>query len=635
MPSIAELKRRLEDGELTAVELVSRTLDAVEEAEAGPGGLHAFLSLRRQLALAEAEAADWEREEGIELGPLAGIPVAVKDNIAVAEGPTTAGSRILEGFVPPYDAGAVARLKHAGAIVIGKTNLDEFAMGSSTENSAFGPTLNPHDRTRVPGGSSGGSAAAVAAGYVPAALGSDTGGSIRQPAAFCGVVGVKPTYERVSRYGLVAFASSLDQIGPLATSVEDAARVLSAISGHDPLDSTCAPRPVPDYAHALRRPLRGLRVGVPREYFAEGLDPEVREVCDRTLERLREAGAQVREVSLPRTAEGIAAYYVVATAEASSNLARYDGVRYGFRAADAEDLQDLYLRTRHEGFGPEVRRRIMLGTYVLSAGYYDAYYRTARRVRALIASDFERAFGDCHCLLTPTTPTPPFRLGEKTDDPLAMYLADVYTVAVNLAGIPAVSVPAGSAAGLPGGVQLIGPPWSEERLLNVAWHVENADGEAQPELGAAGGEDAERAGQPRGQPRAPALAQARGARQGSRRERDRRGQASREPGPVPAPAEEATIRGEGGRCGGARPQERKHTSRRPPGRRPRNVPGAAAEPRGAAADAGRPGAGAATEPRSAAAGRNAEPEPGPGSGRRPPPRRGRGRRGPKPGEGAS
>jgi len=473
MASIAELKARLASGETTTAELVAQTIDAIEAAEAGSRGLNAFLSLRRELALAEAEAADWEREEGIELGPLAGIPVAVKDNIAVAEGPTTAGSRMLETFVPPYDAGAVARLKHAGAIVVGKTNLDEFAMGSSTENSAFGPVRNPHDLERVPGGSSGGSAAAVAAGYVPGALGSDTGGSIRQPAALCGVVGLKPTYGRVSRYGLVAFGSSLDQIGPLAGSVEDAAVLLSAIAGHDPLDSTSARRPVPDYAHGIQRPLRGLRVGVPREYFPEGLDPDVRRVCEDALERLRRAGAQVRDVSLPHTDEGIAAYYVVATAEASSNLARYDGVRYGLRAGGAGDLQQMYLRTRHEGFGPEVRRRIMLGTYVLSAGYYDAFYRKGCQTRELIAAEFERAFGECHCLLTPTAPTPAFRIGEKADEPLEMYLADVFTVPVNLAGLPGISVPVGEARGLPLGVQLIGPRWSEERLLNVAWHIEN------------------------------------------------------------------------------------------------------------------------------------------------------------------
>jgi aspartyl-tRNA(Asn)/glutamyl-tRNA(Gln) amidotransferase subunit A len=473
VPTIAALREELDDGRVTAVELVTRTLDAIEAAEAGPEGLNAVLSLRRELAVAEAEALDWEREEGIELGLLAGIPVLVKDNMAVAEGPTTAGSRILEGFVPPYDAGAVARLKYAGAIIVGKTNLDEFAMGSSNENSAFGPVRNPRDRSRVPGGSSGGSAAAVAAGYVPAALGSDTGGSIRQPAALCGVVGLKPTYGRVSRYGLVAFASSLDQIGPLTSTVEDAARVLSAIAGHDPLDSTSAARPVPDYAHGLERPLRGLRVGVPREYLPEGLHPGVRSACDRAVERLRSAGATVKEVALPHTDAAIAAYYVVATAEASSNLARYDGVRYGLRAPDPADVHSLYVRTRHAGFGPEVRRRILLGTYVLSAGYYDAYYRKGCEARALVAEDFERVFSEVHCLLTPTSPTPAFRLGEKADDPLAMYLADVFTVPVNLAGIPAISVPGQETEGLPVGVQVIGPRWSEDRLLNVAWHLEN------------------------------------------------------------------------------------------------------------------------------------------------------------------
>ena len=560
MPSIAELRKRLEGGELTTVELVSRTLNAIEASETGERRLNAFLSLRRELALMEAEAADWEREEGIELGPLAGIPVAVKDNIAVAEGPTTAGSRILEGFVPPYDAGAVARLKHAGAIIVGKTNLDEFAMGSSTENSAFGPTRNPHDLEHVPGGSSGGSAAAVAAGYVPGALGSDTGGSIRQPAAFCGVVGVKPTYGRVSRYGLVAFASSLDQIGPLASSVEDAALLLSAISGHDPLDSTSARRPVPDYRHNLQRPLHGLRVGVPREYFAEGLDPQVREICERALERLRRAGVQVRDVRLPHTGEGIAAYYIVATAEASSNLARYDGVRYGHRAEDARDLLEMYVRTRHEGFGPEVRRRIMLGTYVLSAGYYEAYYRKGCQVRALIAADFERAFEECHCLLTPTTPTTAFRLGEKVDDPLSMYLADVFTVGVNLGGLPAVSVPAGTVNGLPVGVQLIGGPWTEERLLNVAWHIENEPAAEEAAI-------AEEL--PRVEPREEAVASVsgsgrpRGRREGGRggrgaapggpgAESPGAGGARRDPGPTSPTGERRRGGRRGGRGGSAR-----------------------------------------------------------------------------------
>jgi aspartyl-tRNA(Asn)/glutamyl-tRNA(Gln) amidotransferase subunit A len=585
-PSIAALRARLESGETTAVDLVAGTLDAIERAEAGDGGLHAFLSLRRELALAEAEAADWERAEGIELGPLAGIPVAVKDNIAVADGPTTAGSRILEGFVPAYDAGAVLRLKHAGAIVIGKTNLDEFAMGSSTENSAFGVTRNPHAAERVPGGSSGGSSAAVAAGYVPGAFGSDTGGSIRQPAAFCGVVGMKPTYGRVSRYGLVAFASSLDQIGPFARSVEDCALLLGAIAGHDPQDSTSARRPVPDYAFGLDRPLRGLRVGVPREYFPAELDPHVRAACDRALERLRRAGAQVREVSLPHTAEGIAAYYVVATAEASSNLARYDGVRYGYRAPGAQDLLEMYVETRHRGFGPEVRRRIMLGTYVLSSGYYDAYYRKGCQVRDLIAEEFEKAFGDVHCLLTPTTPTPAFRIGEKADDPLAMYLADVFTVGVNLAGLPGISLPGGEVDGLPLGVQLIGPRWSEERLLNVAWHVENeaeTDGRSraatpEPEPSEEPVETRERrAGPARGRAgrgRAPSRAAERRERPRSRRKAPAEGGAPDSGGPGrrgagerSAPRETAERTGEGaGASEGTRDARRRRGGRRRGGR---------------------------------------------------------------------
>jgi len=390
---------------------------------------------------------------------------------------TTAGSRILFNYKPPYTATVVERLQAAGAIVVGKTNLDEFAMGSSTENSAYGPVKNPWDMTRVPGGSSGGSAVAVAAGMAIGALGSDTGGSIRQPASLCGVVGLKPTYGRVSRYGLIAFGSSLDQIGPLANSVQDAAAILNVIAGRDPNDSTSSDIEVDDYSSAIAGNVRGLRVGVPREYYGEGLDPEVKETIEAAIKKFEELGAKIVDVSLPHTEYAVPVYYLIATAEASSNLARYDGVRYGFRAEEAGNLKEMYSRTRDQGFGAEVKRRIMLGTYALSAGYYDAYYGKAQKVRSLIERDFRNAFTSCDVIATPTAPTPAFKLGEKTDNPLEMYLSDIYTITANLAGVPGISLPCGfSSKGLPIGIQLIGRQFDEATLLRAAHNLEQALG---------------------------------------------------------------------------------------------------------------------------------------------------------------
>ncbi|MFQ5889264.1 MAG: Asp-tRNA(Asn)/Glu-tRNA(Gln) amidotransferase subunit GatA [Gemmatimonadota bacterium] len=456
-----------------------------EELDAAPEPVHAFLSTLGDAAgpaggrepartgAAHARMAPAASGEGPPGGRLVGIPIAVKDNICTPDLPTTCGSRILEGYRSPFAATAVRRVLAEGALLFGKTNLDEFGMGSSTEHSAFGPTRNPVDRSRVPGGSSGGSAAAVAAGVVPVALGSSTGGSIRQPASFCGVVGVKPTYGRVSRYGLVAFASSLDVIGILARRVRDAAEVLEVIAGADPLDATCQDRRPPRAAALDTFGLEGRTIGVPAEFLGEGLAPGVRERTEETLRRMAGAGAEVREVALPHTGLAIPCYYVLAPAEASSNLARYDGVRYGFRHADAPDIDALYASTRGAGFGAEVKRRIMLGTYALSAGYYEAYYLRAQQVRAAIAEDLQRVFvGGVDALFAPTTPTPAFRLGEKSDEPYAMYLSDIYTVSANLAGIPAVSIPIGLVDGLPVGGQLMCPPWEEERMLGLASRLE-------------------------------------------------------------------------------------------------------------------------------------------------------------------
>jgi len=437
--------------------------------------LNVYLSLTKERALAQAARVDEAAAKGDPLPPLAGIPVGIKDVLVMKGAPATAGSKILKGYEPPYDATAVAKLDAAGAVLLGKLNCDEFAMGSSNENSAYGPVRNPVDTERVPGGSSGGSAAAVAANMAVATLGSDTGGSIRQPASFCGVVGVLPTYGRVSRYGLIAFASSLDRVGPFAANVRDAATLLGVIAGHDPKDATSSPAPVPDYAAESDRPAEGLRIGIPAEYFAEGLDAEVREAIEKGIGALKAAGCTVKPVSLPCTKYAIPTYYLVATAEASANLARFDGVRYGYRSPSQETLSAMYRHSRDEGFGAEVKRRILLGTYALSAGYYDAYYLKAQQVRRLLAEEYLRAFAEVDALVTPTAPTPAFKLGEKTGDPLAMYLADIYTVTASLAGICGVTVPSGTtAAGLPVGMQVLAAHLSEGTAFRVARAVEAA-----------------------------------------------------------------------------------------------------------------------------------------------------------------
>ncbi|HKW19416.1 MAG TPA: Asp-tRNA(Asn)/Glu-tRNA(Gln) amidotransferase subunit GatA [Terriglobales bacterium] len=435
----------------------------------------AYLILSRERALAKAAQIDHLAEKGDRLPPLAGVPVGIKDVLVTKGTRTTAGSKILGNYIPPYDCTAVARLEAAGAVVLGKLNCDEFAMGSSNENSAFRPVHNPRDLSRVPGGSSGGSAAAVAADIAVATLGSDTGGSIRQPASFCGVVGLKPTYGRVSRYGLIAFASSLDHIGPLGKTVKDAAIMLRTIAGRDQMDSTSAEVPVPDYAAELEKPVKGMKVGVAKEYFGEGLDAEVRSAVEAAIQKIAKLGCEIVEVSLPHTKYAIPAYYLVATAEASSNLARFDGVRYGLRAKGARSLSDMYRRTRDQGFGAEVKRRIMLGTYALSAGYYDAYYLKAQRVRTLLTHDFDNAFKKVDAIVAPTSPTAAFKLGEKVDDPLAMYLADIYTVTANLAGIPGISIPVGTTKEkLPIGMQIFGKHFAESTILRVANAYEHA-----------------------------------------------------------------------------------------------------------------------------------------------------------------
>jgi aspartyl-tRNA(Asn)/glutamyl-tRNA(Gln) amidotransferase subunit A len=439
--------------------------------------INAYLAVGRERALHSARQIDDLAARGGPLPLLAGVPIGIKDVLVVRGLPATAGSKILHGYRPPYDATAVARLEAAGAVLLGKLNCDEFAMGSSNENSAYGPVHNPVALDRVPGGSSGGSAAAVAAGLAVATLGTDTGGSIRQPASFCGVVGVLPTYGRVSRYGLIAYASSLDRVGPITRTVRDAAILLGVIAGYDPLDATSSTLPVPEYTEALDQPVKGLRVGVPAEYFGEGLDAEVRAAVERTIEQLREAGCSVKPVSLPHTKYAIPTYYVLATAEASANLARFDGVRYGYRAPAANSLSAMYRESRDQGFGTEVKRRILLGTYALSAGYYDAYYKKAQQVRTLLTQDFVRAFEEVDVLVTPTAPTPAFKLGEKTDDPLSMYLADIYTVTANLAGICGISVPCGqSGQGLPIGAQILGKHFDESTVFRVAQAVESFGG---------------------------------------------------------------------------------------------------------------------------------------------------------------
>jgi aspartyl-tRNA(Asn)/glutamyl-tRNA(Gln) amidotransferase subunit A len=467
--------RRLRARDISSRELTELYLARIDRLDSQ---LNSFVIVTPELALAAADAADQRLARGEE-APLLGLPVAQKDIFCTRGVRTSCGSRMLDSFVAPYDATVVERMRAAGSVMLGKTNMDEFAMGSSNETSFYGPVRNPWDLDRVPGGSSGGSAAAVAARLVPAATGTDTGGSIRQPAAFCGITGIKPTYGRVSRYGMIAFASSLDQGGPMAASAEDCALMLNAMAGFDPRDSTSVDRPAEDFTAGLGNDLRGLRVGLPKEFFGEGLNPALRAVIDGALDVLRGRGAELVEISLPNSALSVPAYYVVAPAECSSNLARYDGVRFGHRCTEPRDLMDLYTRSRAEGFGAEVKRRIMIGTYVLSAGYYDAYYLKAQKVRRLIADDFRRAFGQVDVIAGPTSPEVPFRLGEKSADPVQMYLSDIYTIAVNLAGLPGLSMPAGTLGNLPVGMQLIGNYFDEARLLNVAhqyqqdtdWHV--------------------------------------------------------------------------------------------------------------------------------------------------------------------
>ena len=462
--TLTQLSADLRARKVSSVELVRTFLARIEASQPT---LNAFVSITAEQALADAEAADRRLAGGCG-GALEGVPIGHKDLFCTAGVRTSCGSRMLANFVSPYDATVVARLKAAGAVMLGKLNMDEFAMGSSNETSHFGPVRNPWNTALVPGGSSGGSAAAVAARLLPAATATDTGGSIRQPAAFCGITGIKPTYGRVSRYGMIAFASSLDQGGVLAASAEDAARVLREMAGFDPRDSTSVDTPVPDYLAGLGAPLQGVRIGVMKEFFDTGLDPEYERCVREALAVFERLGARVREVSLPNLPLSVPVYYVVAPAECSSNLARYDGVRFGHRCRDPRDLQDLYKRSRSEGFGAEVKRRIMTGTYVLSAGYYDAYYLKAQRVRRLISADFERAFGEVDLLMGPTTPTAAFALGAKTADPITMYLNDIYTISANLAGLPAMSVPCGFAAGLPVGLQIIGPHFAEQALLHAA-----------------------------------------------------------------------------------------------------------------------------------------------------------------------
>jgi aspartyl-tRNA(Asn)/glutamyl-tRNA(Gln) amidotransferase subunit A len=473
--TISAWRQQLLNGEVSSRELVDHQLERIQSVDAQ---IHAFVELTADRARADADRIDAARAAGEELGALAGVPLAIKDNLCTRGVRTTCSSRMLETFVPPYESTVTERLWSSGAVLMGKTNLDEFAMGGSTETSAFGPTANPWNTDHVPGGSSGGSAAAVAAGECIAALGSDTGGSIRQPASFCGVVGLKPTYGRVSRWGLVAFASSLDQVGPFASSVADAAELLQVMAGPDPRDSTCLNVPVPNYISGLNQSVQGLKVGLIRECFeAKGLDPEVKQSVMAAASQLESLGAELVDVSCPRFTDGIATYYVIAPSEASANLARYDGVKYGYRAADAESLAAMTARSRAEGFGAEVQRRILIGTYALSAGYVDAYYKKAQQVRTLIRRDFDAAFQSVDVLLTPTAPSTAFLAGAHADNPLSMYLADLLTIPVNLAGLPAISVPCGfSSAGLPIGVQLIGNVLEEARILQVAHQYEQAAG---------------------------------------------------------------------------------------------------------------------------------------------------------------
>ncbi len=472
--TIEEARSAVAAGRTTATALAVAHYDRIEVEDKA---INSYLALSRERALVQAEKIDAMAQRGEELPPLAGVPVGIKDVLAMRGAPATAGSLILKGYRPPYDATTVDRLEAAGAVLLGKLNCDEFAMGSSNENSAYGPVRNPRAMDRVPGGSSGGSAAAVSADLCVASLGTDTGGSIRQPAAFCGVVGVLPTYGRVSRYGLIAFASSLDRVGPFTKNVKDAATMLEVLAGKDAMDATSSDRPAGGYVDALEKPVEGLRIGVPEEYFGEGLDPEIRAAVEKALDGLKAAGCTIKKVSLPHTKYAVPTYYVIATAEASSNLSRFDGVRFGLRTAEAKSLSDLFRKTRDAGFGPEVKRRILLGTYALSAGYYDAYYKKAQQVRTLLTRDFLAAFNEVDAIVAPVTPTPAFKLGEKTDDPIKMYLEDIYSVAASLAGICGMSVPCGeTSAALPIGVQVLGRHFDEATMLRVAKAIEAAQG---------------------------------------------------------------------------------------------------------------------------------------------------------------
>ncbi|MBF0256260.1 MAG: Asp-tRNA(Asn)/Glu-tRNA(Gln) amidotransferase subunit GatA [Gammaproteobacteria bacterium] len=478
--TLAQQAEALRKGEISSVELTRLYLQRIERLD---GRLNAFITLNAEGALAQAAAADQRLASG-DAPPLCGVPIAHKDIFCTQGLRTSCASKMLDSFIAPYDATVVTRLHDAGVVVLGKTNMDEFAMGSSNETSWYGPVKNPWDTERVPGGSSGGSAAAVAARLCAAATGTDTGGSIRQPAALCGLTGLKPSYGRVSRYGMIAFASSLDQAGPMCRSAEDAALLLQAMAGFDPKDSTCAEEPVPDYSAGLNDDLRGLKIGLPREFFAEGLDAEVAASIEQAVAEFKRLGAELVDIQLPHNALSVPAYYVVAPAECSSNLARFDGVRFGHRCENPKDLEDLYKRSRQEGFGAEVKRRILIGTYALSAGYYDAYYLKAQQIRQLIANDFTEAFRQVDLILAPATPETAFKLGEKTDDPVTMYLSDIYTIAVNLAGLPALSIPVAPVKGLPVGMQLIGRYFGEARLLNAAhryqqatdWHLQAPSG---------------------------------------------------------------------------------------------------------------------------------------------------------------
>lgn len=467
--TVHELRDKLRNGEITSVEIVNDFYSRIEKLE---DKVDSFITLTKENALEEAKKADERIKKGENLGDLTGIPIAIKDNIVTDGVKTTCASKMLENFVPPYDATVIERLKEEGAIIIGKTNMDEFAMGSSTENSAFKTTKNPWDLSKVPGGSSGGSAAAVAAKQAPIALGSSTGGSIRQPASFCGVVGIKPTYGLVSRYGLIAFASSLDQIGPLCQDVEDCAIALNTLVGYDPKDSTSVKREKVNYKDALVNDVKGMKIALPKEYFDERIDDKIKNKVYEAVKTLENLGAVVEEVSLPHSEYALAAYYIIAPCEASSNLARFDGIRYGYRAKNYDSLEDLYIKSRSEGFGEEVKRRIMLGTYALSSGYYDAYYKKAQKVRTLIKEDFDKVFEKYDVIISPTTPTLPFKIGEKKDDPISMYLSDILTVSVNIAGIASMSMPCGLIDGMPVGMQIIGNRFSEDKILRVGYTYE-------------------------------------------------------------------------------------------------------------------------------------------------------------------